>query len=52
MKKFQMMCLVSKDKGIFQFQESEIRVSESGQGFVAVVIENTGDTTVPTTMLR
>ena len=44
------MCLVSKDKGIFQFQESEIRVSENLQALLEIVIENTGDTTVSTTL--
>ena len=45
-----MMCLVSK-VGTYQFQESEIRVSENLPAQLVIVMENTGDTTV-TTVLR
>ena len=44
-----MICPVSKGTGTFQFQESEIRVSEDSP-LVVVTIENTGDTTVSTTV--
>ena len=40
-----MVCLLSKDIGVFQFEVEEIRVSEA-DGVVDIYIENTGSTNV------